>query len=172
MTAPMILLAFGSLGAGAALAVGGTLANWLQPVTNPADSPEPHLAGPGWVFTVMILTVVALGVAIGYHRYGRRPVKTIASEWVSTAAVAARRDLFGDSLNEAAFMRPGRRLSRILVNVERHRIDGAVEGVARLIAAGSTHARRLQTGFARSYALTIFLGAIGLLAGFFVAGLS
>ncbi|ODR06570.1 NADH-quinone oxidoreductase subunit L [Mycobacterium sherrisii] len=171
MTAPMIVLACGSVGAGAVLAIGGTLADWLRPVTNPADSPEPHLVGPGWVLTSITLTVVAIGVAIGYHRYARRPVKTIASEWVSTAAVVARRDLFADSLNEAAFMRPGRRLSRVLVNVERRRIDGAVEGVARLIGAGSTHARRLQTGFARSYALTIFVGATGLPAGFFVAGL-
>ncbi|BBY21835.1 NADH-quinone oxidoreductase subunit L [Mycobacterium stomatepiae] len=167
MTAPMIMLAFGSLGGGAALAIGGTLTRWLQPVTNPAGSAEPHLDAPGWVLTVLTLAVVAAGAAIGYRSYAIRPVKTVASEWVSAAVVAARRDLFGDSLNEAAFMRPGQRLSRNLVDVERSRIDAAVEGLALLVGAGSTQIRRIQTGFARSYALAIFLGATGLLVSFF-----
>ncbi|OBH08485.1 NADH-quinone oxidoreductase subunit L [Mycobacterium sp. E1747] len=172
MTGPMIMLAIGSVGGGAALAVGGSLVRWLRPVTNPGDSAEPVLAAPGWVLTVITVAVVAIGVAVGYRNYAAQPVKPVSSEWVSTAAAAARRDLFGDSLNEAAFLRPGLRLSHTLVDVEHRRIDAAIEGVARLIAAASTHSRRLQTGFARSYALVIFIGATGLLAGFFAAGLS
>lgn len=163
MTVPMMVLALGSLGAGALLAVGGTLQRWLQPVTDANHSAELAPPAPGWALTGSTLTIVALGVAIGYLSYGTRPVRTAASEWVSILVVAARRDLFGDSVNEAAFMRPGQRLSRHLVDVERLRIDAAVEGIARLVGGGSTQIRRAQTGFARSYALAIFLGATMLL---------
>ncbi|WAC89255.1 NADH-quinone oxidoreductase subunit L [Mycobacterium sp. Aquia_213] len=172
MTAPMVVLALGSLGGGAVLAIGGTLQRWLQPVTDHAHSAESPSAEPDWALTGLTLTIVALGVAIGYRSYATRPVQTIASEWVSTLVVAARHDLFGDSVNEAAFMRPGQRLSRNLVDVERLRIDAAVEGIARLVGAGSTQIRRIQTGFARSYALAIFLGATALLLSMVVGRLS
>ncbi|PJE06156.1 MAG: NADH-quinone oxidoreductase subunit L [Mycobacterium sp.] len=163
MTAPMVILALGSLGGGAALAVGGTLQRWLQPVTNPADSPEPHQAVPVGVLTALTLTVVAVGILVAVAKYVTRPVRTIASEWASVAVIAARQDLFGDSMNELAFMRTGLRLSRAMVDVERAGIDGAVEGVARLIRRTSAGVRRLQTGFARSYALTVLFGATALL---------
>lgn len=163
MTAPMVVLALGSLGGGAALAVGGTLQRWLQPVTNPADSPEPHQAVPVGVLTALTLTVVAVGILVAVAKYVTRPVRTIASEWASVAVIAARQDLFGDSMNEVAFMRTGLRLSRAMVDVERAGIDGAVEGVARLIRRTSAGVRRLQTGFARSYALTVLFGATALL---------
>ncbi|MGV7507408.1 hypothetical protein PJN21_29390, partial [Mycobacterium kansasii] len=60
----MVILALGSLGGGAALAVGGTLQRWLQPVTNPADSLEPHQAVPVGVLTALTLTVVAVGILV------------------------------------------------------------------------------------------------------------
>ncbi|WP_241011180.1 NADH-quinone oxidoreductase subunit L [Mycobacterium camsae] len=163
MTVPMAILALGSLGGGAALAAGGTLQRWLQPVTNPGDRPEPHQAIPVWVLTAATLTVVAVGVLVAVGKYTSRPVRTIASDWASGPVIAARRDLFGDSVNEAAFMRPGLRLSRAMVDVDRVGIDGVVEGIARVIGATSTGFRRMQSGFARSYALTVFFGATALL---------
>ncbi|MEM6106611.1 NADH-quinone oxidoreductase subunit L [Mycobacterium sp. 050272] len=172
MTVPMMVLALGSLGAGASLAVGGTLQRWLQPVTDANHSAELSPPAPGWALTGITLTIVALGAVIGYRSYGTRPVRTAASEWVSILVVAARRDLFGDSVNEAAFMRPGQRLSRHLVDVERLRIDAAVEGIAHLVGGGSTQIRRAQTGFARSYALAIFLGATMLLLSMVVGKLA
>lgn len=161
MTAPMILLAFGSLGGGAALAVGGTLQRWLQPVTNPVEIAENPPVIPVGMLTAITLTVVGIGIAVACRTCAT--VKSVASEWVSTPIVAARADLFGDSLNETVFMRPGQRLSRGLVGVERMGIDGAVEGIARLVGATSTRIRRIQTGFARSYALTMLIGVTVLL---------
>ncbi|MEZ0352346.1 NADH-quinone oxidoreductase subunit L [Mycobacterium sp. pR1184] len=172
MTVPMLVLALGSLGAGAMLAVGGTLQRWLQPVTDANHSAALSPPEPDWALTGITLTIVAFGVAIGYRSYGTRPVRATASEWVSILVIAARRDLFADSVNEAAFMRPGQRLSRNLVDVERGRIDAAVEGIARLVGGGSTQIRRAQTGFARSYALAIFLGATMLLLSMVVGKLS
>lgn len=159
MTTPMLVLAVGSVGGGAALAVGGTLQTWLQPVTGPAAGAET----PGWALTAITLAVVGIGIAVAVGKYVARPVRTTASEWASGVVIAARHDLFGDSMNEAAFMRPGLRLSRAMVDVERVGIDGVVEGIARVIGTASTGVRRVQTGFARTYALTAFCGATALL---------
>ncbi|MHA7653851.1 NADH-quinone oxidoreductase subunit L [Mycobacterium sp. ML4] len=172
MTAPMLVLAVGSVGGGAALAVGGTLQRWLQPVTGPAHTAEPHPAIPGWALTAVTLAVVGIGIIVAVVKYVARPVRTTASEWASGAVIAARHDLFGDNVNEAAFMRPGLRLSRAMVGVERVGIDGVVEGIARVIGRTSTGARRVQTGFARSYALTVFCGATALLLSVVLGSLS
>ena len=163
MTAPMLVLAVGSVGGGAALAVGETLQRWLQPVTGHAGAAESHQAIPAWALTAVTLAVVGIGIVVAVGKYVARPVRTTASEWASGTVIAARHDLFGDSMNEAAFMRPGLRLSRAMVGVERVGIDGAVEGIARVIGTASTGVRRVQTGFARSYALTVFCGATALL---------
>ncbi|MCV7219191.1 NADH-quinone oxidoreductase subunit L [Mycobacterium crocinum] len=156
MTAPMIILAIGSVGAGALLAIGNTLQHWLEPVVGHHETE--HLI-PAWIITVTALGVVAIGIAVAVRMYLRKPVNPIASEWVSAATVAARNDLYGDTVNEAALMRPGRAVTRGLVAVERRGIDAAVDGIAAAVALASNSVRRMQTGFARSYALSIFLGA-------------
>ncbi|MCB1263248.1 MAG: NADH-quinone oxidoreductase subunit L, partial [Mycobacterium sp.] len=98
MTAPMIVLAIGSVGAGAVLALGHTLARWLEPVVG---THEAHHAVPAWVTTVAALTAVAVGVGIAYRQYANRRVPQTAPQDVSALTVAARRDLYGDAVNEA-----------------------------------------------------------------------
>jgi NADH-quinone oxidoreductase subunit L len=61
-------------------------------------------------------------------------------------------------------MRPGQYLTRALVFVEGRGIDGGVNGLAAAIGGTSGRLRRLQTGFVRSYALTLLGGAV-LVAG-------
>jgi NADH-quinone oxidoreductase subunit L len=56
-------------------------------------------------------------------------------------------------------MRPGQYLTRSLVYLDNRWIDGAVNGLAALIGGTSGRARRWQTGFVRSYALSMFIGA-------------
>jgi NADH-quinone oxidoreductase subunit L len=82
-----------------------------------------------------------------------------APQEVTALTVAARRDLYGDAVNEAAFMRPGRHLTRALVFLDNRGIDGLVNGTAAVIGGLSARARRIQTGFVRSYALSMFTGA-------------
>jgi len=155
MTWPMIVLAIGSVGTGAALAAGGNLSQWLEPVVGAHETRHPI---PAWALTVTVLVIVVIGVGTAYRMFGGG-VRAVASEWVSPATVAARRDLYGDAVNEAMFMRPGQRVTSMLVDLDRSRVDGAVEGIARLIAAASVRIRLLQNGFARSYALSVFTGA-------------
>lgn len=164
MTAPMIVLAVGSVGAGALLAIGGTLANWLQPVVG---SHEAHGAVPVWVMTVITLSVVAVGVGVAYRMYAIRPIPETAPS-ASALTDAARADLYGDRINETIFMRPGQQLTAGLVEID----DDAVEGVARGLAAGigdiSRRMRAWQTGFVRSYALSMLGGAALVIGAFLV----
>ncbi|QXF79938.1 NADH-quinone oxidoreductase subunit L [Rhodococcus pyridinivorans] len=156
MTWPMIALAVGSVGAGGLLVFGGSLQHWLEPVVG-YDHHEGGL--PVWLVTTVTLAVVLAGVAVAYRQYVRAPVPATAPEAVSALTVAARRDLYGDAVNEAVFMRPGQGLVRALDGVESTGIDGSVTGAATGIGALSRGLRRLQTGFVRSYALYMFAGA-------------
>ncbi|WP_174186382.1 NADH-quinone oxidoreductase subunit L [Nocardia barduliensis] len=156
MTGPMILLAIGSVGAGAVFVFGSSLQNWLEPVVGAHHGTE---TVPAALVTVLALGVVAVGVAVAYSQYARRDIPEAAPDAVSGLTVAARRDLYGDAVNEAAFMRPGQYLTRALVFLDNRGIDGVVNGTAALIGGLSARARRVQSGFVRSYALSMFTGA-------------
>ncbi|MBV9723179.1 MAG: NADH-quinone oxidoreductase subunit L, partial [Mycobacterium sp.] len=91
--------------------------------------------------------------------YGRRAVPETAPTDVSGLTVAARRDLYGDVFNEEVFMRPGARLTQELVEVDDQSVDGSVNALAALVSRTSDGLRALQTGFARNYALSMFVGA-------------
>ncbi|MFG3615843.1 NADH-quinone oxidoreductase subunit L [Nocardia sp. NPDC047654] len=156
MTGPMILLALGSVGAGAVFVSGSSLQNWLEPVVGAHHGTE---TVPAALVTILALGVVAVGVAVAYSQYAQREVPETAPESVSALTVAARRDLYGDTVNEAGFMRPGQHLTRALVFLDNRGIDGVVNGTAALIGGLSARARRVQSGFVRSYALSMFTGA-------------
>ena len=83
----------------------------------------------------------------------------VAPQRVSVATKAARADLYGDAFNEAVFMRPGQYLTRSLVYFDNRGVDGAVNGLAALVGGTSGRIRRWQTGFVRSYALSMLAGA-------------
>jgi NADH-quinone oxidoreductase subunit L len=156
MTWPMILLAIGSVGSGAAFAIGGTLEHWLEPVVG---AHEVHHVAPVWVVTTVILAVVAVGIAIAYRMYATEPVPDQVPAG-SALTVAARRDLYGDAFNEAALMRPGQVLTRGLVEIDDEAVEGAATGLAGLVSRMSAGLLRVQTGYARSYALSMLAGAV------------
>jgi NADH-quinone oxidoreductase subunit L len=155
MTWPMILLAIGSVVSGGALAIGGTLEHWLEPVVG---AHEIHHVAPVWVVTVVILSVVAAGIAIAYRMYATKPVPEEVPTG-SALTVAARNDLYGDAFNERVFMRSGQNLTEGLVEIDDEAVDGAATGLAALVGWVSNGLRQLQTGFARSYALSMLAGA-------------
>jgi NADH-quinone oxidoreductase subunit L len=155
MTVPLILLAGLSVVGGAVLLylVGG-IVQWLEPVVG-----EEHveLGIPIWVLTVITLAVIAVGVAVAWQMYGTRPIPRAAPRG-TFAARAARADLYGDAANESFLMRPGQYLTRTLVYVDNQNVDGAVRGIAAGVGGTSGRLRRLQTGFVRSYALSMLGG--------------
>ncbi|RRQ26840.1 NADH-quinone oxidoreductase subunit L [Rhodococcus sp. Eu-32] len=161
MTAPMIVLAVGSIAAGALLTVGGSLSNWLVPVVGEAE--EAHML-PAWVVTVLALGVVAVGIAVAYMRYARSAVPSVAPEPVSALTAAARRDLYGDAVNEALLMRPGQELTRAAARFDEAAIAGVTRGVSEGVSSLSTRIRQVQSGYVRSYALTMLAGTAVVLA--------
>ncbi len=158
MTWPLIILSIGSIGLGAFLVLGNRFATFLTPAVGaPAELPEPHVFGVGPA-ALATLALVAAGAAFAWMRYGAAEVPAVAPRG-SFLTTFARRDLYGDALNESLFMRPGQWLTRLSVFLDNRGIDGLVNGLAAGIGGTSGRLRRVQTGYVRSYALSIFFGA-------------
>jgi NADH-quinone oxidoreductase subunit L len=159
MTWPMMVLAIGSVGAGGFLIINQRLQNFLAPVVG--VPPESHglFTTPGIVAIVFAL----VGVALGWVMYGRVPVSAVAPRG-RPLTVAARKDLYGDAFNESVLMRPGQWLTRLSVFFDNRGVDGLVNTLAAAVGGTSGRVRKLQTGFVRSYALSMFFGAAVLVA--------
>ncbi|WP_018179997.1 NADH-quinone oxidoreductase subunit L [Jongsikchunia kroppenstedtii] len=167
MTAPMVLLAIGSIAAGGLLLWGDSIVSWLSPAV-PYHHSEPPI--PSWSISLLALAVVAIGIAVAVRQYAFGEVADTAP--VGTPiTIAARRDLYGDAFNEAAFMRPGQQLTTALTTGDTLVIDGAVGGVSRTIGLASTALRRMQTGYVRSYAVSMLAGTLVVAAVLMVVGL-
>jgi NADH-quinone oxidoreductase subunit L len=169
MTVPMIVLAVGSLGLGAFLNSGNRFLTWLEPVVPHEEHTEGVL--PAALLTVLVLVFIAAGVALAWLRYLRSKVPVTAPAAVNPVTVAARRDLYQDAFNEAFFMRPGQYLTRSLVYADNRGIDGFVNGTAAFLGGTSGRLRRWQTGFVRSYALSVLAGAVAVVGALLVVRL-
>jgi NADH-quinone oxidoreductase subunit L len=159
MTAPTIVLAGGSLGIGAFLLIGDRFVNFLGPVTG---FPPPARGVLNWI-SGATLGIVIVGAVIGWVMYARRPVPAVAPR-ARFPVTAARRDLYGDAVNELVLMRPGQWLTRLSVYFDNRGVDGLVNTLAATIGGTSGRIRRIQSGFVRSYALSMFVGAVLLVA--------
>jgi NADH-quinone oxidoreductase subunit L len=159
MTIPMIVLAVGSVFAGFLLTQGELLATWLAPSLGELQELEGG-ALPHAVVPFLVVAVSAAGVAIAYQTVGRHPTPVRRPERVSLPVRAARRDLYANAINETLIARPGTWLTRALVYFDNRGVDGAVNGAAALLGGSSGRLRRLQTGFVRSYALSMLGGSV------------
>jgi NADH-quinone oxidoreductase subunit L len=156
MTIPLWVLAAGST-FGGVLLLGDWIVDWLAPVVG--NETNEALPIPALGISAIVLIVVAVGVAIAWSTYGTRPVPAKAPATVSPVTTLARRDIYGDALNETVFMRPGQYLTRSLVFFDNRGVDGGVNGLAALVGGTSGRVRRWQTGFVRSYALSMLGGS-------------
>jgi len=159
MTWPMIVLAIGSVGAGAFLIINDRLEKFLAPVVGV----PPVLHGIWSVQGALVLVVALAGIALGWYMYGRVPVPATPPRGRLLVG-AARKDLYGDAINESLLMRPGQWLTRLSVYFDNRGVDGLVNTLAALVGGTSGRWRRLQTGFVRSYALSMLAGAAVLVA--------
>jgi NADH-quinone oxidoreductase subunit L len=156
MTIPLIILAIGATFGGLALVYWGDIESWLEPVTG-IETVE--LALPSWAYELTTLVLVLIGAAIGWMSYARRevPVEAPRGSWLTRAA---RQDLYGDVVNDVLVVQPTYYSSRWLVWFDNKAVDGFVNGSAAFVGGLSGRMRRYQTGFARSYALSMVGGAI------------
>jgi NADH-quinone oxidoreductase subunit L len=157
MTGPLVVLGILSTVAGLFLAMGNRFVDWLAPVVG--EPVEHTFAVPSWVISAGVLALVGIGVGWAYLQYATRPVPVTAP--VGTpVTVAARNDFYEDAFNEAVVMRPGQWLTRFLVFFDNKIVDGLVNGLAAGIGGSSGRLRRWQTGFVRTYASSMFAGAL------------
>ncbi|MGZ4460999.1 MAG: NADH-quinone oxidoreductase subunit L, partial [Nocardioidaceae bacterium] len=157
MTVPLMVLAALSA-VGGVLLLNDWILTWLAPAVG--ATPAENLAVPSGVFSLIIVLVVAVGVLLAWATVGRNPVPLVAPANVSVFTKAARADLYGDAINEALFMRPGDRAVGDLVTFDAVVIDGTVTGTAAGFGGMAGTFRRVQTGFVRSYALSVLAGAV------------
>jgi NADH-quinone oxidoreductase subunit L len=115
--------------------------------------------------------MVAIGIALAVVKYQLSEVEAVAPENVTEFTQIARRDLLQDEINEALFMRPGQALTSALVKFDESVIDGAVRGIGQIAMGSGSSLRRTQTGFVRSYAMLILIGAAALIAAIWVVTL-
>ncbi|MFH9742017.1 NADH-quinone oxidoreductase subunit L [Streptomyces roseolus] len=160
MTIPMVLLAFGSVFAGGIFGIGDRFVNWLKPVT---DYEHGHPPISAMAVTSATVAVMVIGVGLAYLQYGRRPVPVVAPRG-SLLTRAARRDLLQDDFNHAVFVTGGTHLTRSLVYVDHSLVDGVVNGTAASVGGLSGRLRKLQNGYVRSYAVSMFGGTAVLIA--------
>nr|WP_202532216.1 NADH-quinone oxidoreductase subunit L [Streptomyces sp. SID3212] len=160
MTIPMIVLAFGSVFAGGLFSLNSAFVNWLEPVTGHDHGHSPVSAATVTASTVVVLLI---GVGIAWAQYGRRPVPKVAPRG-SLLTRAARRDLLQDDFNHVVLVRGGEHLTRSLVYVDHTLVDGVVNGTAASFGGLSGRLRKLQNGYARSYAVSMLGGTAVLIA--------
>lgn len=155
MTIPLVILAIMSV-------FGGLLMNWwIQDWLAPAAGNHPHTVSlvptPVGLATIV---VVAIGVYTGWHFFGRQPIPATAPASSNPFTVMGRNQLFGDAINDTLVVNPTYLIGDGVVEADDKLIDGAVDGSAKAFAGLSGMWRTVQTGYARSYALTMVLGAV------------
>jgi len=164
MTVPLAVLAGLTVVAGLALGLpsahGTAFSRFLAPVF-PAEEAAQGLAVP-----LVSVVVAVAGVLLAWLMYGRRPVK---AEEIAVPKNALHSLLlhkyYVDELYDAVFVRPLFALSGWCARVfDLGVIDGAVNGIGRLVVAWAQGLRRVQTGFVMNYALGMLVGAVAIVA--------
>jgi NADH-quinone oxidoreductase subunit L len=156
-TIPIVVLAAGAVVAGYI-----PVASFLSPVFG-----QPAEVGTlaFWGLAGLTLAASAVGFAVAYVLYARRPDLAVA--WrtrLGPIHTLVEHKYYIDELYDRLFVRPGLALARFLNDVVEPRvIDGAVNAVADFTLLEAREFRLLQTGRVRSYALVTLGGAVGIL---------
>ncbi|WP_228386819.1 NADH-quinone oxidoreductase subunit L [Ornithinicoccus halotolerans] len=166
MTVPMVVLAVGSVLLGVLLYPTGVLTSWLDPVFGHVEGAEPAI--PLLAIQLSVFVLMVAGVALAWWMYWRDEVPVTAPAG-SVATRAARRDLFQDDANEVFVRVPGEAVMTGLVTGERDVVHGGlVGGTVRSVSGLSSLLRRTQSGFVRSYAMTMLAGVVAVLGAMWV----
>ena len=97
MTVPLMVLAALSVFGGVML-IGNWIVDFLEPVTGTPPPENPPL--PSWLVSVIVVAIVAVGVAIAWFFVGKQQVPREAPQDVSWPVRAARAELYGNEVND------------------------------------------------------------------------
>jgi NADH-quinone oxidoreductase subunit L len=164
MTFPLVVLAALSLlGGGLNLPFGDDLHfldDWLHPVVSVGEADIDVAGGTQLALAVVAVAVALVGIAAAALVYVWRRVRPLEPK------VLARGWYYDDAVTAFAGG-PGRAMFDETAAFDRNVVDGAVNGVATSVRAIGRGLRHAQSGFVRSYALGITIGAV-ILLGYFV----
>ncbi|MGH8987400.1 MAG: NADH-quinone oxidoreductase subunit 5 family protein, partial [Acidimicrobiales bacterium] len=162
MRAPLVVLAFFALFAGAVNLPWvhvGTMEQWLGPVFGQRMF-VPHESAGGQIGLAIADGVVAVAAAVIAWGVWRRKSDRPALE-----PAFLQRVWYWDDVYDTVIGRPSQALARACaVVVDGRLIDGAVNGIGRLVRSTGNGVRRAQTGFVRNYVVGIVLGMAAILA--------
>ena len=173
MTVPLVILALlstvgGWIGLPHGWLWGNRFVEYLAPSLAVLPEPAGHHAAPALGATaLMLLTsgVAFAGIGIAFALYGR-PSNAAARLATGLRALYALlwNKWYVDEIYDAIVVRPYVALSRFFWQVIDARIiDGAVDGVGRLVVAIGSAGRFVQSGLTQQYLFVMLIGAIGLL---------
>jgi NADH-quinone oxidoreductase subunit L len=163
MRLPLVVLAFFAFFAGALdlpWVHSDNLASFLAPVFT-GTLYNDHLGdGAEWALALADIAAAVIGVIIGWWLWRGEEVFKPKLE-----PAFLQRVWYWDDFYDTIIGRPAQRLATFCAWVIDVRIiDGAVNGTAQLAKATGNAARKLQTGYARNYALGIALGTALIIA--------
>jgi NADH-quinone oxidoreductase subunit L len=169
MVAPMVILAVlavagGYVGLPKALGLSNAIDEFLKPVF--AGSVRASLgegtAATQWLVIGASLVETALAFILAWWLYIRN--WGMAERWSESARWLYNlvyNKYYVDQAYDEAIVKPLRRVAEVLSSVvEARGIDGATNGVGRLVGLAGEGLRRLQTGLVRDYALVLLVGAV------------
>ncbi len=141
------------------------LEHWLEPVVHhsEADIKGTWAYDNKYLLLLAAIVVAAIGIAISVAVYAKgkaKPIepKVLADGWYYDRAISG-------------FMGgPGRKAFEGVAMFDATVVDGAVIGTAKGVGGISSVLRKVQSGFVRTYAAVIGIGAIVLLAWFILRG--
>ncbi len=169
MTAPLLILAVLSvLGGWLNAAPTHLLDGWLTPLKIEGAG---HAEAPGKLTTILMVASGALGLVVcglAFFSYRNRASGDYVSEETRlNPAFQLISDKWRvDALYHAIFVSSGGDFARDLRDkVDRRGIDGAARGIPALIRWLAERLKGLQSGFVRSYALTMLVGALLVVVG-------
>jgi NADH-quinone oxidoreductase subunit L len=158
MMVPMLILGLLSI-IGGVYGLPGTdkIGDFLGSVVPSVEAPTPS-SGVFWISLVLGLAAALVGIGVAWVGYGARLASFTPSR--NPLVVLLEHRYYVDDLYDAVFVRPviaaGAFLQR---GLEDDALDGGTRGLGWLVAQTGRGLRGLQTGYARNYALAIFLGA-------------
>jgi NADH-quinone oxidoreductase subunit L len=157
MRLPLVVLAFFAFFAGALdlpWVHSDNLSSFLAPVFAGTLYNDHLGGGPEWALALADIAAAVIGVIVGWWLWRGDEVFQPKLE-----PAFLQRVWYWDDFYDAIIGRPAQRLATFLAWVVDVRvIDGAVNGTAQLAKATGNAARKLQTGYARNYALGIAIG--------------
>jgi NADH-quinone oxidoreductase subunit L len=163
MTVPLVVLAGLSIVGGIINLPFDTdvlfLEHWLEPVVGENQAVLDVTTGTKIALAIAAIAAALVGIGLAARVYLQKRAAAVEPEVLAEG-------WYYDSTITAFMGGPGRKGFEAVTAFDETVIDGAVNGVGAAVRGSGRGVRVLQTGFVRSYALGVAIGAVGLLVYF------